>query len=255
MVFSSILKEISSQDSSIIREFSSQDVRSFIFFSIFQGLYYGAGRAWLAEKARLSGAAPGAGAEVRARAWLLSALVASLLSICGVWKGVEAMGAFVGYFGVGGIAGFAAWAMSDGPVENGLIVYFLAFLVLDVVIGLADYRETLRWDTTWLHHVTYFFYTICLIRWHATNCFMAYMICEVPTLVLALGNIEPALRNDLLFGATFAATRLGYFGGMSLIFWSAYPVSLPDKEARARSASKTSAWYERWGASRRFAPR
>ena len=115
--------------------------------------------------------------------------------------------------------------MSSGLIENALIVYFMAFLVLDTCIGVIDYRETLRWDTTWLHHITYLIFTVYLVRMNATNSFMSYCICEIPTLILALGNIHPKWRHDRLFGYSFAATRLGYFFILSFIFWAATPVS------------------------------
>lgn len=41
-----------------------------------------------------------------------------------------------------------------------------------------------------------------------TNAFGLFLIMELPTCVLSLGQVNPALRHDLIFGGSFFATRI-----------------------------------------------
>ena len=198
---------------------SSLDFRLFIVFAATQLFFYAYARSYVSSRHQIVNSAT-TSSETRARAWLLSLLVAAVLSLVGVVKAIEVGAAVM----LGGIPGFVAFIYGGGFFEKAVTIFFMAFLVLDIGVGYFDYLETFRWDTTWLHHFAYMIISVYVIRLGAVNCFLVFSLCEVPTLILALGHIEPSLRNDYAFGVVFALTRLLYFGLVSIFLWLATTV-------------------------------
>ena len=157
-----------------------------------------------------------------------------IFSAIGVGKAAAGAGALAR----GGTRGFGEWLLSGSRGDAAALVFFAAFLALDCGIGLAEYPSELRWDSTWVHHVAYAAIALHLVARGWPNLLLVFMVCEVPTALLALGSVLPAARNDAAFGASFAATRLGYFAVLAALFVAATPVR--PRRARARASAPCS---------------
>ena len=43
-----------------------------------------------------------------------------------------------------------------------------------------------------------------------------FSLCELPTLLLSAGHVDPTWRSDAWFGCTFALTRIAWFAALAL---------------------------------------
>lgn len=72
------------------------------------------------------------------------------------------------------------------------------------------YPDQIQLLSGWVHHTLY----LALMAWalssHFTCGFCLFLPMEFPTWILAVGSIYPERRSDLLFGASFFATRILY---------------------------------------------
>jgi hypothetical protein len=96
-------------------------------------------------------------------------------------------------------------------VNKLLTIFFISYLIVDMVIGTIYYKHHLCNLAGYPHHIVYII--VCLISLHQNSyqLFMLYMICELPTFILALGNYDEQYRQDTLFGITFFLTRIVHF--------------------------------------------
>jgi hypothetical protein len=91
-----------------------------------------------------------------------------------------------------------------------IVTYFVTFLVTDCACCVAHYYAHMGAIDGWFHHACYVgFFGWCLAHDYSIG-IMTTMPLEVPTIVIALGRVVPAFRQDLLFGAAFFATRVCY---------------------------------------------
>ena len=152
----------------------------------------------------------------KARAWLLTLSASVVLTLAGCVYFALAVSALVS-------GGFRELVTSDGPAGRAVTAGFVATLLLDLAVGCADYPEHLALGTGWVHHFAYVLLCGSFLHAKCVNAFLVYALCELPTVVLAAGSIAPKLRRDVLFGATFAATRLGW----CVVLLCAYGVHAP----------------------------
>ena len=82
--------------------------------------------------------------------------------------------------------------------------------MLELVLGVVEYREFLFLGTTWLHHSLYLPLMTWLLALRATGAFTTLGVNELPTLMLALGTLHRPWRTDLAFGVVYGATRLAF---------------------------------------------
>lgn len=157
--------------------------------------------------------------NAKSRAWLLSVAVALIVSLLGL--------AHVGY--ISSIV-WEAWSRS-GLHEAQVLLYryitgetalsrcvgliFMGFLVMDLAIGVADYRQQIDPMSGWAHHVVYIALICNCLSRRICNLFIALGPLEIPTLMLAVGSIWPRLRMDLPMGIAFFLTRLVWFVGVT----------------------------------------
>ena len=101
---------------------------------------------------------------------------------------------------------------TDDRLSRFTVTFFLAFLVLDLGLGLRYYPRQIQLLTGWIHHVFYMGLLVWALRAHFTLGFALFAAEELPTFLLAVGSIYPKRRNDLLFGLVFFVTRVAYHG-------------------------------------------
>ncbi|KAJ1305001.1 hypothetical protein OPQ81_000044 [Rhizoctonia solani] len=85
---------------------------------------------------------------------------------------------------------------------------FQGYLISDLVVGSMFYREHITLATGWIHHTLYFVLIqyITSVGW--SNIFCLALIMEIPTLLLALGSLNPRWRSDYLFAGAFFSLRI-----------------------------------------------
>jgi hypothetical protein len=87
---------------------------------------------------------------------------------------------------------------------------FLSFLVVDLGVGSIFYPKRINLVAGWVHHSVYIYILLDFLMSGIPGMLGPYAMLEFPTFLLALGNLNPKWRTDLLFGAVFFATRIAY---------------------------------------------
>lgn len=100
--------------------------------------------------------------------------------------------------------------------KNGLnfgilvVLYFTAYLIMDVFIGRTEYPEHMKVLSGNFHHIIYTFVNIGSLCFGVYPLYLLNMLSELPTFILSLGSFDSKFRNDQLFGITFLSTRIVY---------------------------------------------
>jgi len=151
----------------------------------------------------------------RKRSWLLTLVSSIGTSTGGLYFAARVLR--------GGVAALQAEdaAATDGGLGVLLILFFAVYLVLDLVVGSLCYREQITVLSGWVHHTVYLGVAHWALNNNATALLSAFFVSEIPTVIMALGQLNAALRNDLAFGASYFVTRLVYHGYL-LALWLAH---------------------------------
>ncbi|KAJ1625280.1 hypothetical protein T492DRAFT_1041003 [Pavlovales sp. CCMP2436] len=119
-------------------------------------------------------------------------------------------------------SGFDVSAMVvDTRYARFVSTFFATFCLLDLVYGKLFYPKQIDLLTGWVHHIVYMWLMYHIHVTHTQGSFALFLIEELPTFLLALGNVSRKLRTNLLFGAAFFATRIAWHSFMLHHFWAA----------------------------------
>lgn len=138
------------------------------------------------------------------RAWLLQLITAFLSTIVAIPSTLSLL-FYIGNKDV--------WYSLQGDDHFGarpLCIFFMVQCLLDIIIGLAEYREHLPLPTSWIHHAVYLRLMTWVLGLKSCGTFAAAAINELPSVLLSLGNLDKSLRTDLVFGIVYFATRVSY---------------------------------------------
>ncbi|KAG0252078.1 hypothetical protein BG011_007210 [Mortierella polycephala] len=102
------------------------------------------------------------------------------------------------------------YAPSDSLGGQGLVIFFVAYLLTDLLIGLLHYREKISFFAGWFHHTLYIMFCFYTIQTGQSHIFASFFIIEVPTAIMGLGQLHKPLRSDMLFSASFICFRIVY---------------------------------------------
>lgn len=91
-----------------------------------------------------------------------------------------------------------------------IIIYFTAYLLMDIFIGNKEYPDYMKSISGNLHHSIYTIVNMLSLYTGIFPFYLLQMTSELPTFLLALGSFDSNLRNDNLFGLTFFSTRIVY---------------------------------------------
>lgn len=91
-----------------------------------------------------------------------------------------------------------------------VVLYFTAYLIMDVFIGRTEYPEYMKVLSGNFHHIVYTFVNIASLYIGVYPIYLLMMLSEIPTFILSLGSFDSQFRNDQLFGITFLFTRIIY---------------------------------------------
>jgi len=108
----------------------------------------------------------------------------------------------------------------DSRLSRFACTFFLAFCLLDLLLGSVCYREQVELLTGWIHHLAYAWLMWHVLWHHISDAFCLFLVEELPTFLLALGNVSRPLRTNWLFGGSFFVTRLVWHGYLLWAFLS-----------------------------------
>ncbi|KAJ7017632.1 hypothetical protein C8F04DRAFT_1332941 [Mycena alexandri] len=162
----------------------------------------------------------GAFSTARQRAWILTTIASAIMTLASL--------PFVHDYALALRAGGGVEEVqlrTDAAVAVNR--FFQAYLAADMFIGGLYYRAQIGFLTGWVHHAVYLCITEIAIRlaWAHIFCFAACM--ELPTLLLGLATLLPALRSNALFALTFLATRIVFHIVLMLSYASTPATRVP----------------------------
>lgn len=99
-----------------------------------------------------------------------------------------------------------------------IVIYFTAYLIMDLIIGLIEYPKELGMLTCYIHHSAYIIINIVSVYLGIYPIYLLNMLSELPTLLMGIGMFDSDFRNDTLFGMSFFTTRLFYHGILAYTF-------------------------------------
>jgi hypothetical protein len=99
-----------------------------------------------------------------------------------------------------------------------IVLYFTAYLIMDVLIGRQEYHKYMNTLSGYFHHTVYIIINIVSLYIGVYPLYLLHMLSELPTFLLGIGSFDPDFRNDDLFGATFFLTRIAYHLFLTYIF-------------------------------------
>ena len=166
--------------------------------------WYAACVAWLLPQ-------PWARGDARARSWLISLLVSAVMTAASLptFSAVLASDD----------AGFVALTHAETPVTRGASIFFAVATALDLAVGRAEYPQELGLVSGYVHHLAFVALAYLPLTTRSCSAFVALCVAELPTLVLALGSVVPALRSDVGFGASFFLLRVCFTSAALAWFW------------------------------------
>ena len=91
-----------------------------------------------------------------------------------------------------------------------IVLYFTAYLIMDVYIGSKEYPKYMKSLSGNIHHGIYTVINLLSLYIGVYPLYLLNMLSEAPTFLLAIGNFDSKLRDDNFFGATFFLTRIVY---------------------------------------------
>ncbi|KAG0347605.1 hypothetical protein BG004_007366 [Podila humilis] len=102
----------------------------------------------------------------------------------------------------------ARFVPGDSQVGQATLIFFIMYLVTDLVLAMAYYLEQVTIITGWFHHSLYMFMSFHSLNVGMAHIFSSYFIIEVPTFFMGLGQMYKPLRHDMLFGVLFILFRI-----------------------------------------------
>jgi hypothetical protein len=196
----------------LLRELTLDDARNFLGSTLLQLGFYVVLRAYVTAKDGEGAKTPEASHRVeRSKAWILSLLNAVVLTLNGL-RFIPFMLKYPLAHSSGDTPAVrAAWLLeneTDDAIGRFVCVYFSSFMILDLIVGLVDYRKQIDLVSGYIHHALYLLLMFIALTSHWCTAVSVHHVLELPTLILALGSVFPALRADLAMGVTFFATRI-----------------------------------------------
>lgn len=99
-----------------------------------------------------------------------------------------------------------------------VILYFSAYLIMDIYIGNKEYPKYMKQISGNFHHAMYIIINLLALYTGLYPMYLLHMLSELPTFLLSMGSFDKELRNDNWFGITFFLTRIVYHSVLTYIF-------------------------------------
>ena len=102
-------------------------------------------------------------------------------------------------------------------LSQATLLYFISYLVLDLVVGSLDYRSKITLLAGWTHHTAYIAVLVYLVAQQQAIPFCLFLFEELPTASFSVGFLVSGLRSDNFFGGSYLATRLALHVYLSFV--------------------------------------
>lgn len=191
--------------------------------------------------------------EKRRLSWVISLLGSSSMSVLGVIYLAHLIPRYPGFLSMDLSVSKSLFLAVDNFAAY-VCLWFALVNFFDLLLGAIFYRKYLDPLTALVHHPVFIWimYSSCTGRVFSAEAgepyarlFMLMCIEEIPTFLLALGAVVPALRSDLGFGASFLALRLLFH-----IYFFVYAVRLGVPTVVVVLLSLTTTlhafWFKNW---------
>ncbi|KAI5476398.1 hypothetical protein MNV49_007776 [Pseudohyphozyma bogoriensis] len=163
---------------------------------------------WLAKRDSEKGEKEKRLRRVKARSWLLTGFASLVLSVGSM--------PFLWDFASQGFD--VAKVQRRELLASGIGAFFVAYLVLDLAIGMMYYKSQVSFLTGYFHHTAYTFLLLYLLHLNIPHVFCLAAVMEVPTLILAVSMLFPQTRSDMLFTSVFFITRIAFHSVLLTLF-------------------------------------
>ncbi|KAJ1667957.1 hypothetical protein IW140_002391 [Coemansia sp. RSA 1813] len=124
---------------------------------------------------------------------------------------------------------YIAFALANGfdvtriiysdPFSLVLLGFFCSYLVWDLILGHMYYRSTINLVTGYIHHTLFICMSVFAAKQGVSAIFCLLFYNELPTILLALGNLRKEWRCDKLFAITFFSTRIALHAMLIMEFF------------------------------------
>lgn len=166
------------------------------------------------------------------RAWYLTVYSSGVASSFGIYFGYQIY-----------LNGLYETMVADTELSVYAGYFFIAYCVMDLVIGFFQYEEQIDYKDGWFHH---FFY-IALICWlhlaGQSNLFAICLIEEIPTIFLAVSRVAVWEKTPFIFGLSFFILRISLHCYLTYFIAEFSAVMFTISILVLRSHVK---WFHRW---------
>lgn len=128
-----------------------------------------------------------------------------------------------------------------------IIIYFTAYLLMDMYIGHTEYPEYMKSLSGNFHHMCYTIVNIISLYVGVFPIYILHFLSELPTFLLGIGSFDSSFRNDELFGATFFSTRIVYHIVLTYIFRKNSIILYASLAALVLHIFWFSNWFKKYG--------
>lgn len=106
--------------------------------------------------------------------------------------------------------GLDNYECSSNELSKFMTMFFITYLILDLVIGTIRYRAMVSILTGYIHHLTFIPLLSYIYYKNECNCIGLMMVVEIPTFFLGLKYMYIKYRNtfNIIFGILFLLFRL-----------------------------------------------
>jgi hypothetical protein len=130
-----------------------------------------------------------------------------------------------------------------------VVLYFTAYLLMDIYIGNKEYPEFMKSISGNFHHAVYTIVNMISLYIGVFPIYLLHMTSELPTFLLSLGSFDSYFRNDSLFGLTFFCTRIVYHIVLTYIFRNHSPIFYISLAALCLHIYWFYGWFQKYGKS------
>ena len=142
------------------------------------------------------------GDSIKKLSWFLTSVVSTIFSIEGICYALPAL-----VFAEGNFSHFVLKSSSRSILA---CQFFIAFCLVDLIMGYRDYRDHVSLIEGCFHHAFYICMLMIFLKFDAANAFWAFSWCEIPTCFMSLSRMGFSL-NRSLFPISFILLRVIVF--------------------------------------------
>ena len=90
------------------------------------------------------------------------------------------------------------------------VLNIISYFIMDCYLGSKEYHKYMCSLSGYFHHIIYIMVGLYTLKYDYSSFFILFLIEELPTVFLSLGQYNSKLRKNKTFGTTFFITRIVY---------------------------------------------